>query len=207
MAYSYSMRSRNFRYRSLARVTPPAVEPVTLSEAKAHLRVDADFTEDDVYVQSLISAARHHVETVCDVSLIRSHWQMKFDLFPARDIPLPRPPIATGPITLSYVPIGGGAHVPYTDFVEDRSSIPAVIRPDWNDFWPNARGAENDIIVTFWAGYGDSPSSVPTPARHAMLMLAGSWYMHRESIVQGSLNPAPHAVDLLLGSINWGQYR
>jgi hypothetical protein len=40
-----------------------------------------------------------------------------------------------------------------------------------------------------------------------MLMLVGGWYANRESIVQGSLNPVPMAVDMLLGSINWGQYR
>ena len=44
------------QYRSLTRQTPPAVEPVTLSEAKAHLRVDS--TDDDAYIATLITAAR-----------------------------------------------------------------------------------------------------------------------------------------------------
>jgi uncharacterized phiE125 gp8 family phage protein len=207
MAYMFSLRRHEFRYRSLVRITEPAVEPVTLLNAKAHLRIDEDFTDDDLYIQALISAARFHVEAVCDVSLIRSQWRMKFDMFPSRDLPLPRPPIATGPITVEYVPVGGGPHIPYTDFTQDRDSIPAILRPSWDEYWPNARGAENDVVVTFYAGYGDSPQNVPAPARHAMLMLVGTWYSQRESIVQGAMNPVPHAVDLLLGSINWGQYR
>jgi uncharacterized phiE125 gp8 family phage protein len=203
----FSPKRLGFRYRSLVRLTEPAVEPVTLLEAKAHLRVDEDFLDDDLYIQSLISAARHHIETVSDRTLIRSQWQMKFDLFPSRDIPLPRPPVAAGPITVSYVPINGGSPVSVQGFLEDRDSTPAVIRPQWNDFWPNARGAENDVTVTFWAGYGDSPHAIPTPARHCALMLVGHWYANRESVIQGSMNPVPHAVEILLGTINWGQYR
>lgn len=206
MSY-FTPQRLGFRYRSLVRITDPAVEPVTLSEAKAHLRVDEDFLGDDLYIQGLISAARHHIETVSDRTLIRSQWQMKFDLFPSRDIPLPRPPVASGPITLSYVPINGGLPVSVSGFLEDRDSTPGVIRPQWNDFWPNARGAENDITVTYWAGYGNSPHNVPTPARHCALMLCGHWYANRESVIQGGMNPVPQAVEILLGAINWGQYR
>jgi len=41
-------------------VSPPAVEPVTLDEAKAHLRVT--IADDDGYIALLIPAARERVE-------------------------------------------------------------------------------------------------------------------------------------------------
>lgn len=43
-------------------LTPPTVEPVTLSDAKAYLRVD--FTDDDTLISDIISRARALCETV-----------------------------------------------------------------------------------------------------------------------------------------------
>ncbi len=207
MNYYDVIRRGNLKYRSIRRITEPTIEPVSIAEAKAHLRVDADFTDDDLYIQSLISAARYHVETVSDRTLVRSQWQLKFDHFPSWDLELPRPPIATGQISVTYVPSGASAPVAFTNFREDRDSTPAVIRPQWNGTWPTCRGAENDVTVTYWAGYGDSTTSVPAPARHAILMLVAHWYGTREAVIQGGMNPVPMAVEILLGSINWGQYR
>ena len=206
---SYELVQRdNFRYRSLRRITEPVVEPVSLSEVKSHLRIDADFDADDEYAMSLVTAARYYVETVCDRTLIKSQWQMKFDAFPGWDIELPRPPVMTGAIVVTYVPSDTVyAPVPFTSFREDRDSTPAVIRPVWNGYWPTCRGAENDVTVTWWAGYGDSGRSVPVPARHAMLMLCSHWYSNREAVAPGAMNPVPMAVDALLGTVNWGQYR
>jgi uncharacterized phiE125 gp8 family phage protein len=200
----------NLRYRSLNRITQPVVEPVSLAEAKAHLRIDSDFSDDDLYVMTLVSAARQLVETICDRTLIRSQWQMNLDAFPSWDIELPRPPIASGDIVVTYTP-SDGVYAPVTldpsKYRQDRDSTPAVIRPPWNSTWPTTRGAENDVKITFWAGYGDSGRSVPPPARHAMLMMLGNWYANRESVAPGTMNPIPMAVDHLLGTINWGQYR
>ena len=208
MKYYEVVQRGNLRYRSLRRITGPTVEPVSIAEAKAHLRIDSGFTDDDIYLQSLISAARIHVETVSDRTLIRSQWQMKMDVFPSWDIELPRPPFAPGDVTVSYVP-SDAVYLPvsFTNFRVDSDSTPAVIRPQWNGSWPSARGAENDVMITYWAGYGPSSLFVPTPARHCILMLVASWYANREAVVQGGMNPVPMAVEVLLGAINWGQYR
>jgi uncharacterized phiE125 gp8 family phage protein len=208
MKYYEVVQRGNLRYRSLRRIAGPTVEPVSVAEAKAHLRIDSGFTDDDLYLQSLISAARIHVETVSDRTLIRSQWQMKMDVFPSWDIELPRPPFAPGDVTVSYVP-SDAVYLPvsFTNFRIDGDATPAVIRPQWNGSWPSSRGAENDVTITYWAGYGPSSTDVPTPARHCVLMLVASWYANREAVVQGGMNPVPMAVEVLLGAINWGQYR
>lgn len=43
-------------------LTPPTAEPVSLVEAKLHLRVD--FNDDDALITSLITAARQAAETI-----------------------------------------------------------------------------------------------------------------------------------------------
>ena len=51
----------------------PAVEPVLLAEAKAHLRIDGD-DEDDL-IGALIAAARVAVETEIRRVLIAQSWR------------------------------------------------------------------------------------------------------------------------------------
>lgn len=46
--------------------TAPTVEPITLDEAKAQLRIETAFTVDDDYISALISAARDRVESYCN---------------------------------------------------------------------------------------------------------------------------------------------
>jgi uncharacterized phiE125 gp8 family phage protein len=78
------------QYRSLTRTTPPAVEPVTAAEAKAHCRVDT--TVDDAYIATLITASRQWCEEYLDRSLVNTQWTLRLDAFPY-EIPLPRPPM------------------------------------------------------------------------------------------------------------------
>lgn len=208
MRYFEVVQRGNLRYRSIRRITEPVVEPVSVAEAKAHLRVDAEFAEDDLYIQSLITSARIHVENVSDRTLIRSQWQIKLDNFPSSDIELPKPPIMSDAVVVTYIPSDRVYNpVAFTDFRTDRDSTPAVIRPQWNGTWPTARGAENDVTITYWAGFGESGQKVPAPARHCILLMVGHWYATREAVIQGGMNPVPMAVEVLLGAVNWGQYR
>jgi uncharacterized phiE125 gp8 family phage protein len=197
----------NLRYRSLVRVTEPLVEPVSVAEAKQHLRIDSDFTDDDLYVASLITAARHYVENYVDRTLLRTQLRMKLDYFPAWDLPLPRPPVMADAVVVEYIPSDNFSPVAFTNFRTDRDSTPAVIRPQWNGTWPSSRGAENDVVISWWAGYGTTGADVPVPARHAMLLILSHWYRTRESVSEVRFAPVPMSAETLLGTVNWGQYR
>src|SRR5690242_14642320 len=61
-------------------LTPPAVEPLSLAEAKAFLRVEHD--DDDDIIAALIAGARIHVEAQTRRALITQSWRLVRDCWP-----------------------------------------------------------------------------------------------------------------------------
>src|SRR3974377_2319928 len=62
-------------------ITPPAVEPVTLAEAKQHARVE--YPDDDALITGMIVAARRMAETRLRSALITQTWNLYLDSFPS----------------------------------------------------------------------------------------------------------------------------
>lgn len=60
-------------------ITPPVSMPVTLSEAKAQLRLKAASTADDDYITTLISVATAYAESYCNRRLITQTWERSFE--------------------------------------------------------------------------------------------------------------------------------
>jgi uncharacterized phiE125 gp8 family phage protein len=201
------------QYRSLTRQTPPAVEPVTLSEAKAHLRVDT--TTDDAYIGSLITAAREWCEQYLDRTLVHTQWVMRFDRFPpdgTHDIELPRPPMASAgtatAVALTFTFENGTTSTYSTaSYRVDRDGVPGTVKTLYGQTWPPHLQDDNAISVTWWAGYGSSGTSVPAAIRHAMLMLVGMWYERRMAADSMGGDEIPFGVKSLLDSQRWGSYR
>jgi uncharacterized phiE125 gp8 family phage protein len=195
------------QYRSLVRQTAPAVEPVTLSEAKAHLRVDT--ADDDTYITGLIRAAREWVEQYLDRTLVHTQWVMRFDKFPAdstADIELPRPPVvasgtATAVVVAYTLEDGTTASYGTSSFRVDRASTPGAVKTNYAQTWPPHRQDDNSVSVTWWAGYGASGSDVPQGVKNAMLL-----YIHELYEKRGNGEP-PAAAMALLDAYKWGSYR
>ena len=61
-------------------LTAPAVEPLTLAEAKAYLRVETP--DDDDLIAALIAGARIHVEAETRRALITQSWRLSRDAWP-----------------------------------------------------------------------------------------------------------------------------
>ena len=62
-------------YGKLRLKTAPTATPVSVAEAKTHLRIDSSFTADDTYIETLISVATFAAENYMNL-WIMSHTQL-----------------------------------------------------------------------------------------------------------------------------------
>ena len=202
------------QYLSLSRQTAPAVEPVTVAEAKAHLRVDT--SDDDTYIGTLVTAAREWVEAYLDRTLVNTQWRLRLERFPIDSqypIDLPRPPVVSSgtatAVTITYTAdTGGTATLSTAQFRVQRFETPGRVTTVYGGTWPAGMEDNDAVVVTWWAGYGPSGSSVPAAIRHAILMLVGFWFENRSTVVVGSISkPLEFAVESLLSSQKWGSYQ
>jgi uncharacterized phiE125 gp8 family phage protein len=167
-------------------VTAPAVEPVSLAEAKTHLRLDT--ATDDAYVSALITAARERVELFLRRALIAQAYEYAVDDFPGYDraIDLPRPPLRSVE-WIRYVDTAGAVQTldPDIYMVDASSNEMGRIARAWNRSWPFTRYTINAVTVRFTAGYGEEPGNVPQAIRHAILIETANLYENREDAVVG----------------------
>lgn len=177
-------------------VTGPASEPVTLSEAKAHLRVDG--TDEDTLISSLIVAARQYAERYMRRALINQTWRYDADAFEDRIQLWPSPVSSISSVT--YVDATGSTvTVSGSDYQADLAAEPAILTPSYAAaVWPIPRASSlGSVRVTFVAGYGASASAVPTGIKQAILLLIGHWFANRE-VTSSKTSELPFAVSALL---------
>ena len=196
------------KYRSLVRATEPAVEPVTLAEAKAHLRVD--ISDDDALISAIIKASREFVEEYLDRSLVHTQWTLRMDAFPW-EFELPRPPMAqSGTVTATTITYTletlSTATLSTAEYRVDRAATPGMIRTVYSGTWPGHLWDQNSVSVTWWGGYGADGTSVPAAIRSAMLMMISHLYEHRTAVAP-SMAEVPLGVKALLDTHRWGSYR
>lgn len=193
-------------------VTSPAEEPLSLADAKLHLRVD--FTDDDALITALISAARQAAEMLTGRQIVTARWKLVLDSFPGPSlmgvpagepfslpghaILLPKSPVASV-LSIQYLDMSGAWQtMPVTDYTVDAACEPARITPIFGNIWPITLPQIAAVAVTFDAGYGP-PSSVPEGIKAWVKLRIDSLYNHRgeTAVVTGRLEPMPY-VDRLL---------
>ncbi len=204
---------------TLTLVTAPAELALTLAEVKAHLRVEDIANDEDALILSLIRAVHEHLDGRdgwLGRALITQTWDLVLDGFPgtrsravgytgigdasnAIRVPLPALQSVT---TLKYTDTAGDEQTwDAANYTVDINSQPGRIVPVFGVSWPVARSVMNSVTVRFVAGYGNDWNSVPAPIKHAMLLLIGHWYEHREEVVVGTIaQMLPVAVEALLAS-------
>lgn len=199
-------------------ITAPSVEPISLEQAKAHLRVDT--ADQDDLIEALITAAREAVEDITGRALITQTLEIALDYFvappdlryvtypylvTAKAIRLPKPPlIALKRIT--YIDGDGnevllhdevGSPTVISDLVVDTYSVPGRLVPASGGNWPAVQDRANAVTIRYTAGYGDDGEDVPKPITQAMLLLIGH-YHENPSAVGDPKAELPMGVEFLL---------
>lgn len=182
-------------------ITAPTAEPITLAEARLHLRVTG--TEEDAKITSLIMGAREAAEHITGRALMAQTWELALNGF-VDAISLPRPPLAS--ITsVKYLNTAGVlTTLDASAYLLDDYSEPARLLPAYGTSWPATRNQENALLIRYVAGYA-SAATVPQGIKDWMLLRIGLLYEDRESVVIGvSISELPH-VDRLLDPVKvWG---
>jgi uncharacterized phiE125 gp8 family phage protein len=185
-------------------ISPPVTTPVTLDEAKAHLRVVDD--DDDTLIAAYIEAATQATEAFLGRALVDQTWDLYLDAFPSTDefqIKIPKPPLIE--VTqIAYDDTAGDEQIiPSGQYYVDSVSEFAWVVPSGVASWPATIDAINAVRVRFRAGYLDTNSppgnAVPGDIKSAVLLTIGNFYEQREGQVVGTIaNKLPWGVEQLL---------
>jgi uncharacterized phiE125 gp8 family phage protein len=153
---------------------PPVLEPLTLTEAKAHLRVEHN--DDSDVITGLVKGARSHIEIATRRALITQRWRLVRDYWPADG----RLGVAPAPLKQLVA-----ARVYHSDGSAQALDLAAFIVDKGGGVLTFTRGitapgrSAAGIEIDFDAGYGDAAADVPEPLRHAIRLLLAHWYENR----------------------------
>lgn len=183
-------------------ITPPICLPITLTEAKLHLRVDG--TDEDTLIQALISGAAEHVQNETGRQLLTATRRESFCLEPGRTtlLRLPFPPfvelvaLEDAAAVEALQADGTWAALPESQYRVGAGSDPGqvlLITP--NLVCPSI--AVENLRITYKCGYG-MPEDVPSVLKMSMLMLIAQFYKNREPTVAGSIAELPIGLDRIL---------
>jgi uncharacterized phiE125 gp8 family phage protein len=148
-------------------ITQPSIEPITLAQAKAWLRVDYD--EDDDLIGTLITAARLKAEHYTNRAFIT---QTLRDVFTPQT--LLRPSIGDF-LSVVSVEVGGEA-LTDSDYSETEDELSKAVLL--------SSAPASAPALTYTAGYGPAAEDVPKVIHQAILLTIAEMYENRTDKVQ-----------------------
>ena len=158
---------------------PPAQEPVTLEEIKTYLKLSSE--QEDDYIRSLIASARAYVEGVTNRALLKQKWLMRM-----------KPPYPRSSPLITYKTENLEIDLPHPPLLEVESvkvreeNVPFHVEENKILLSPSLWNKE--IVITYWAGYGETQASLPPDLKMAVLM-ATRFFYDNQKVDLPILNP------------------
>lgn len=180
---------------TIIELTSPAVEPLTLVEIRAHLRLDTE--EEDALLAALAIVAREHLERETGLVLAARDFRLCLDDWPVDGIvTIPRAPVRAVSAVTVYDADGEPQLVDLAGHLLDGEARPARL---WLRAVPEPGRAMNGIEVEFSSGFGESGADVPETLKRAMLLHVAAMFAIR-GVVAAEAQPAvvPPGYDRLI---------
>lgn len=181
------------------KITDATVEPVTLVEAKAHLREEQDETHNDLLITSLITVARQAAEDRLQRTLIETTWLRTADAFPGSGghIELNMPRVLSVQWVKYLAPDGALTTLDPAEYELDPTAEPGLLMPTYGTSWPAARQRPGAVQVQYKAGYGAAAAAVPKPIVQWILLALAELFENRSRSAERSMLPQEFADGLL----------
>lgn len=172
----------------------PGTDPVSLTELRAHTRVDAD--DDDASLAAYVAAATRHVENLSGQRLITQTWTQSFSGLADR-------------LYLDIAPVSAVTGITYYDTNNASQTLTsslyrlqkaregAYVEQDSGSTYPDTYVRADAVTVTMTAGYG-APAATPRELRQAIMLIAAQWYESREDAMPMESRPIPNGAMALI---------
>lgn len=152
-------------------ITPPAVEPITLEEAKQHLRVDGN--DDDFLIQSLIKQAREWCENFQNRRYINQTIELVLDSFPeGNSIVFNNCSPVQKVESIKYYDVNRQEHLfDESNYITDLDGFVSRVVLNNGKHWPMVElQSVNAVRTRIIVGYGNTGENVPETIKWAMIL-------------------------------------
>ena len=171
------------------RTAAPEFEPVSLTLAKLHCRVDTS-ADDSLFTSVIIPGAREVAEQELRRSIMLQTWRKTMDCFEEDQILLPWPNLLSV-TSVQYRDTDANWQTLATSaYIVDTDSVPGRVLRPVSTMWPITHPERGSVKVTYTAGYASGTESaqqaaVPASVKNWMLLAIATAYEHRAELLAG----------------------
>ena len=157
--------------------TDGLTSPVSLDEAREHVRPDSDGA-DDVLIQRCIDAAVFQAETVTRSALSRRVYIATASHFPAHCFSLRYPPLVSVD-KIIILKDGEDVTLDSSTYIVNTAASPGLIQPAPGLRWPSVdSGLFSALSIEYTAGYPTLDARI----KLAILTLVAHYYENRQTV-------------------------
>ena len=185
-------------YGKLRLSSAPTLTPVSVAEAKTHLRIDSSFTTDDTYIGTLIDVATLAAENYTNLALMEQTFVLDIDSFPDYFNLLKGTHRTLTVNSITYKDENNASQtLAASNYVADGSIKPARVYYTPDATIPSTFEIPNAVNVNFTLGF-TAASQVPAAIKQAVLLMVGTYYETRQTVSDRTYKEIPQSAEYLL---------